>query len=460
MKRQELIAPVETLTHAFSKFEFAYSLLVMFGVALFSFFFASVSVAGAQTDSFVTAGIWHQGGEWLRAYLGDEHLCEYSRCIGCACAGFTAAVFFVVVRHFLFYLIGNLCLIEYYRVHMRLFFWTTCVVLSFTLSQFFIELFIPVTQGTVNVVLVSLVIWLSILSLRMKWTTFLCAAFALLGVLSAVSISGVIMLIVVTMILFFARESISQSISGYGYGHENAYGVGFGSYGVSQDIYGSYGTTQYAEVEMADQMANALMAERTRLLLLLSFIMGLVFTLTLVFGYGMFSGASARNIILQWLSCFGAELKGILAAVDLMALACCVTISFLFVNYRLARMFDSEYYLKAKDLFRLGTGFLLACVVLICAGKRMPFVVSTCLREMPLLPLAIQVVASEVMLVVAAIFLVNLKCRKINSVARNADETEAVRQYKWMRTLLLLFFDLLPAFLLATGIVRVWRDFL
>ena len=79
---------------------------------------------------------------------------------------------------------------------------------------------------------------------------------------------------------------------------------------------------------------------------------------------------------------------------------------------------------------------------------------------MPLLPLAIQVVASEVMLVVAAIFLVNLKCRKINSVARNADETEAVRQYKWMRTLLLLFFDLLPAFLLATGIVRVWRDFL
>ena len=334
-----------------------------------------------------------------------------------------------------------------------------CVVLSFTLSQFFIELLTPVTQVTVNVVLVSLAVWLSILYLRVKWPIFLCAAFALLGTLSAVSITGVIMLIVVTMILFFAGKSQSQCVSGYGYDHENAYGVGYGSYCVSQD---AYGTTPYGEVETDEPglTANALLAERFRLLLLLSFIMGFVFTLTLVFGYGMFSGEDVRDIVLQWLSCFGAELKGMLTAVELMALACCVAIAFLFVNYRLARMFDIEYYLKTKDLIRIGIGFFLACVVLICIGRRIPFVAGPCLCEMSVLPLAIQVIASEVILEVAAIFLVNLKCRKIYpAVTGDVDDTKVVRQYKWMRVLLLLFFDLLPVFLLAMGIGRIWSDF-
>ena len=205
-------------------------------------------------------------------------------------------------------------------------------------------------------------------------------------------------------------------------------------------------------------MANAFMAERIRLLLLLCFVMGFVFTLTLVFGYGMLSGAGVKDIVLQWLSCFGAELKEMLAAVELMTLACCVTISFLFVNYRLARMFDIEYCLKLNDLFRLGAGFLLACAILICIGRRVPFVVGACLYETPLLPLAIQVIASEVILEVAAIFLVNLKCRKISSETETADGTNVARQYDWMKVLLLLFFDLLPVFLLAAAIGCFWRD--
>lgn len=447
------MAPAETLMYAFSKFEFACSLLIMFGVALFSLFFASDTVAGTQTGSYVTAGIWHQVGDWIRAFLGDEQLCEYSRSVGCVCAGFVAAVFFVVVRHFMLYIIGSLFLIEYYRVHMRLLFWTVCVVLSFTLSQFFYEQFIPVTQGTVNVVLVSLVVWLTILFLRTKWTIFFCAAFVLLGVLSAVSITGVIMLIAVTMILFLARTSMTQCIPNYGYGHGNTYGVGCDSYVVSQGTYGYYGSTPYGVVEMdgVNLTATALLAERFRFMLLLCFVMGFGFALALVFGYGMLSGAGVRDIVLQWLSWFWSELKGRLATVELMALACCVTISFLFVNYRLAYMFDSEYYLKVKDLFRLCVGFLLACTVMICTGRRVPFVVGACSCEIPLLPFAIQVIASEVMLVVVAVFLVNLKCRKIHFVKANAEDTKAIRQYKWMRGLLLLFFDLLPIFLLAMG---------
>lgn len=461
MKRPELIAPVETLMYAFSKSEFTCSLLVMFVVALLSYFYASDSVAGAPTGSCATAEIWHRGGCWLRAVLGDQQWCVYSRCIGCACAGFVAAVSFVAIRHFLFCLIGKLRVIEYCRVRTRLFSWTMCVVLSFTLSPFFFELLIPVTQGTVNVVLGSLVILLSILFLRVKRPIFLCVAYALLGALSAASITGVIMLIVVSMILFLAKRSMTPCIPGYAYGHENAYGGGYGSYGEPQGTYGSYGygTAQYGAVDESDRMANAFMAERIRLLLLLCFVMGFVFTLTLVFGYGMLSGAGVKDIVLQWLSCFGAELKGMLAAVELMTLACCVTISFLFVNCRLARMFDIEYCLKLNDLFRLGAGFLLACAILICIGRRVPFVVGACLCETPLLPLAIQVIASEAILEVAAIFLVNLKCRKIHSVTENTDDTKAVRQYKRMRAVLLLFFDLLPVFLLAMGIGRFWRVF-
>ena len=461
MQRQELIAPVETLMYAFSKSEFVCSLLVFFVVTLLSFFYSSDSVAGAQTGSYVTAGIWHQGCNWLRAVLGDQQWRVYSRCMGCVCAGFTASVCFVAIRHLLFYLIGKLRLVEYCRVRARLFSWTMCVVLSFTLSQFFFELLIPVTQGTVNVVLSSLVIWLSVLFLRVKWPIFLCAAFALLGFLCAMTITGVLMLIIVSIILFLAKRSMTPCIPGYAYGHENAYGGGYGSYGAPQGAYGSYGygTAQYGAVEIdeSDRMANAFMAERIRLLLLLCFVLGFVFTLSLVFGYGMLSGAGVKDIVLQWLSCFGAELKEMLAAVELMTLACCVTISFLFVNYRLARMFDIEYCLKLNDLFRLGAGFLLACAILICIGRRVPFVVGACLCETPLLPLVIQVVASEVILEVAAIFLVNLKCRKIHSVTENTDDMKAVRQYKRMRAVLLLFFDLLPAFLLAMGIGWVFR---
>lgn len=464
MKRSDLNASIVTLMYGISKFEIVSSLLVMFAVALFSYFFASDSVAGAQAGSSLTTDIWHHGGRWIRAFLGDVQFREFSRVVGCVCAGFAAAVFFVFIRHFLFYFAGGLRMIEYYRIHLRLLFWTVCVVLSFALSQFFIDLFVPVTLGAVNVVLACLIVCMTLFFLRVKRPVFLCAAFVLLGVLTSVSIIGVVMLMIATMILFIAsadyRKSSAQYTSGYGYGHEYSYGGGYGSHGVSQYGYGASDTPTYGAVQMNefDWVADSLLAERFHLLLLLCLVVGFVATLALVFGYGVYSGLGARDVVLQWLSWFGVELKGVWVSGELMVLTCCVMISFLFVNYRFARMFDVEYYLKVKDFFRLGSGFLLACAVLICIGRRFSFAADACLCGIPLLPLAIQVVAGGVMLQVVAVFLVNLKCRKISSETETADGTNVARQYNGMKVLLLLFFDLLPVFLLAAAIGCFWRD--
>lgn len=366
-------------------------------------------------------------------------------------------------------------MIEYYRIRVRLFYWTLCVVLAISCSRFYIDLFVPVTPRAVLLATSCLAIWLVISFLRLKRPIFLIVEYALLGALSAVSATGFAMLLISSLILFIAKfnidtTSVAKWVSGLGrgrgYGYGGSYGSygGYGRYGSSGSSYGYYGYADEPEVpetSKADKAEQrALLAERLRLSLILFYCLGFIAMLALLFVCGVASGAGVKELLLEWLGHLWLEVKCTLASSDMMAVVCAVTISVVFVRYRFYRMLDDEYYILTKDVIRLVFAALVAAAGLLGIGLSLVLRGDVSTSGLVFVPLSLQIVAGLVMLMSIIVFLVNMKCRKCMGGDEDFEGDNAVRQFNWMAIPFLLFLDVCPAVLVAFATYDVWRKFL
>lgn len=464
MKKTEMLSSTVNLACRFSMAEFAWSLLVLVVVAAFAFVFAPPSAGVASQGNPVACAIWQVFGAAARSGLGESSVQLLSRGCGSVFAGISAAVSFVVVRYFLFLVLRKLRLLEYYRISGRLLIWSLAVALSIALSRAFIDLFVPVTPTTVDVMLGCVVIGLTIHFIRVNHPFLLIVAYALAGVLSALSVTGIVALAVLVTILVVSKNHVAQQrfskwMTGYGYGGEYAYGS-YGVYGTE----GAYGFDDTAEVAPTRQdgvkEAQALMAERLRLSLFLFFALGFVATLSLILVFGRSQDVSVRTAFLDWGGCYVAEVKNAMAASKLFFVACCEAIAVVFVLYRFDRLLDAEHYLTASDMVRVILSAMIAAAVLLGIGSGTFSVTDFCAYEIRFVPFAVQVVAGLVILMAVVVFLINMRCRKFIYSEGDVESRAMIRQYSRMGALIVVFFDVSPAVLLAIATFHIRRAYL
>lgn len=366
-------------------------------------------------------------------------------------------------------------MIEYYRIRVRLFYWTFCVVLSISCSRFYIDLFVPVTPRAVLLATSCIAIWLVISFLRLKRPIFLIVEYALLGALSAVSATGFAMLLISSLILFIAKfnidtTSIAKWMSGFGHGRGYGYGGnygsygGYGGYGSSGNSYGYYGYAdglEDSETGKVDKTAQrALLAERLRLSLILFYCLGFIAMLALLFVCGVACGAGVKELLLEWLGNLWLEVKCTLASSDMLAVLCAVTISVVFVRYRFYRMLNDEYYILTKDVIRLVFAALVAAVGLLGIGLKLVLRGDVSTRGLVFVPLSLQIVAGLVLLRSIIVFLVNMKCRKCMVGDEEFEGDNTARQFNWMAIPFLMFLDVCPVIFVAFSTSDIWRKYL
>lgn len=460
MKRTEAMTSTAKLAGRFSVGEYAWSLSLMLVVAVFAFLFAP-DPAASPMGTCARCSVWQAFGAAMGSVLDEPSRRLLSRGCGSVFAGITAAVCFVAVRYFLFLVLRKLRLLEYYRISGRLMAWSLLVTLSIALSPHFIALFVPITAAAVNVVLCCMAIALTILFIRVNHPLVLIAAYVLAGVLSALSVSGVVVLAAETMVLLVSKnrgagERLSKLMSGYGYGQEYAY-RGYGAYGEG-GAYGSYALDDSQDTAAGGILeAHALVAERLRLLLFLFYGMGLVTALAALLVIGRSLDMDVRHVFSDWLGCYVEEAKRAMMVGKLFLVACCEAIAVVFVFCRFDRLLDVEHYLTTSDVIRIVLAILIATGVLLGIGCGFSPFADVCLYEIQVVPFAAQALAGFVILMAVVVFLVNMKCRKFVCVAGDDEVRAMVRRYSWMGIPIVLFFDALPVVLLAIATFHVWR---
>ena len=457
-----MLSSTVNLACRFSAIEFAWSLLVMVLVTAFVFVFAPSSAAVASQGHSVASAIWQALEAAVRSSFGESSLPLLSRGCGSILAGISAAVSFVVIRYFLFLMLRKLRLLEYYRISGRLLIWSFSVALSIAFSRSFVDLFVPVTPRTVNVMFACMVIGLTVYFIRVNHPLILIVAYALAGVLSALSVTGIVALVILVTILVISKNHVtlqrfSKWMTGYGYGGD-AYGA-YGAYGEES----AYGVDDSAEVATRTDgvwETQALMAERLRLSLFLFFVLGFAATLSLIIVFERSSDVSMRTAFFDWVRCYVVEVKSAMAASKLFFVVCCETIAVVFVLYRFDRLLDAEHYLTANDMVRVILSAMIAAAVLLGVGSGTFSVVDFSTYEIRFLPFAVQVVAGLAILMAIVVFLVNMRCRKFVCSKGDSESWKMVRQYSRMGTLIVFFFDVSPVVLLVIATFYFWRAYL
>lgn len=470
MKREELLCSMESLKYRSSWRELACSAFVMLVTTVFVFFFASDSsgLVDATWTGRVVSAVWHRGGECVRDCLGVSSMRLLLQVLGCVFAGFSSAVVFVFIRFMTFGQLRVLRLIEYYRMRYRLFYWTLCIVFSLSLSQFFIDVFVPVTFQTVLVSMTSLVFFLGILYLQTRRSIFLVMAYALLGVFSALSVAGFVVMLGATAFYAietanFERHCAFMSMSGGGYGYGSQYANTYASYGASYGKYGGgYASYAYSDDTSTEDRRNlnlsfnAVFAERLRLTLVFAYFWGFVLAVTIFFSGGVVLGFDLRDVSCDWLKCYVAEFESTVTLL-MIALSCVVIIAGIFILNKFNLMLTEEYYLKTSDVLRLLFGALLGCLVFIGIGRPFNLFKIDLQRGNMLVPLVIQVVTALEILMPAVVFITSLRCRKYNDMNLNLDEGPVIHRSNWLTFFLLLIFDIVPVALPVISTFYLWR---
>lgn len=464
MKREELLCSIETLKYKPSWREWVCFAFVMLITTVFALFFASDIPDSIDVTwvSSVVSGMWRRGGEFVRDCLGVSSTRLLLRVLGCVFAGFSAAVIFVFIRFIAFGLLRVLRLIEYYRMRYRMFYWTLCIVLSLSLSQFFVDLFVPLTFQTVLVMMTCTVFFLAILYVQTRRSILLIMAYALLGVFSVLSVAGFVVMLGVTVFYAIetanlARNNVFATTSGYGYGYGSQYAGAYASYGQ----YGG-GYVAYCEDASTEDKRNlklsfdAVFAERLRLMLVFAYLGGFALAVGLFFACGVVLGLNLRDISLDWLKCYVAEFGSTVTMV-MIALSCVVTIAGIFIQNRFYLMLTDEYYLKTRDMLRLLVGAFLGCLVFIGIGRPFNLLKIELQRGNVLVPLVIQVVTALEILMPAVIFITCLRCRRCNDINLNLDEGSEIHRSNWLTFFLLLIFDIVPVALPVISTFYLWR---
>lgn len=427
MKRDKLLCSVESLKYESSWRELACAAFVVLVTAVFAFFFASDSSDSIDVTwaGSIVSAVWHMGGECVCNCLGKNSRL-FLRVLGCGFAGFSAGVIFVFIRFMLLGRLRVLRVLDYYRMQYRLFYWTLCIVLALSFSRSFVDLFIPVSFQTILVIVTCLVISLGILYLRLSSSIFLILAYVLSGVFSAVSLAGVVVMLLMTgfyvVEVYFEKKG---SLNG-----------------------------RSCNLSLS---SDAFYSERLRLMLVFGYSLGFIITLGVFFSIGAALGLNLKDSICDWLKCYVAEFESTATWV-MLVLLCAVTIAGIFILNRFNLMLTVEYYLKTCDVIRLMAGVFGGCLVLFGIGWQLNSLKIVLQVGNVLVPLAIQCVAAMEILMAVVIFMNCLRCRKGNDMNEEFDEGLVIHhRSKWLTFFLLLIFDIVPVALPVISTSYTWR---
>lgn len=458
MRKIDPRASTAMLMHKFSMSEFLWSMVFMFGIISFAFFLLPDSVADMQTEG--KSDVWNFVVHSLLSVFGERTSQLIVHAVGGLFAGIVTVVCFVVTRNMLLQGMRTLRLLDFCRIRFQLMYWMLLLVLSMVLSGTFVNDLACVTSISASVVMSCVAVGFTVLYLRVKRPILLVVVFTTTGALSALTLTGGIVLLISFVILYVPVLRCiwlptAQWQPGFGGGVVGmAYGSGEIAYGTKY-LPLDGGSNEDEKFELYNRFE-----ERMRLSLFLFFFTGFLMMLTLVIGGGMIMGGNLKTVFLDWVGGFSHEFAALISMKDLPVVGCGMMIAMIFVLYRFKRMLNAEYYLTVLDMLRISTGAMIACGVLVGIGRGLILASTqgTCVTWF--VTLSIQILACILILMAVVVFLVNVKCRRCRSKPDDSDDGKLVGKYNRMSIPLLLFIDVIPLVLLVAATVRLWQRFL
>ena len=457
VQKSELRASVLTLVYRLSKSDVVLSLLAGVGVALFVFVMSGrmdLQVDAQRTG--VTNEIWRVLFAWLPMRLSPEMAKLTHRVVGSVTAGLAAWTAFVMLRSVLFMLIASLRIDEFLRIRRVVYFWLAGIPLTVFVSRSATELFSMFSPETFFFVLAICTTMLMVGYFLTKRVSLAIVAYLILGALSAMSIIGVVTLVLLAVMLTLARihsvlpTFMSTGGSGYGYGGYGGYG--YGGYGYGSYGYGGYGdrSKPMQRVNENPHLVNPFVMDRLRLIFSFTYLVGLLVTLGVLFALGFVSGMGAKEIVMNWVGCMSAEATKMVTLNGCALIVGGVVVPMIFAFKNLNGMLNEEHFLSMMEIVRLLIALFASFGMLVLLDRLIPDNIAVVSRSVQVV---VQSFAGLSGIVAAVVFLVDIKCHNKNVQQEDMDEYAPGQSglFKLMMKPILFIITILPLAMVAAS---------